>query len=187
MTLSSWFREYVYIPLGGNRQGKAKQCRNLAVVWVLTGLWHGANWNFLIWGVYFCVILICEHLFLRKLLEKIPNALRHFYTMLLVTVGFLIFSYTDLSQGIACFKALFGIGVESFSTPTVFYNFVRLLPLMLIATVGATPLPNRWFSTLVSRRRLAELLIPIGAAGMLLISAAYLADSAFSPFAYLNF
>ncbi len=187
MTLSSWFREYVYIPLGGNRRGKAKQIRNLFVVWTLTGLWHGASWNFVIWGLYFFVILMCEHLFLKKWLEKAPSIVRHFYTMVLVTIGFLIFSYSDLTRGIACFGALFGIGTVAVATQTGLYTLLRMMPLLLIAAIGATPAPKMLFERLLARRGVLEWLVPIGSAALLLLSVSYLADFSFSPFAYFNF
>ncbi len=184
MTLSSWFREYVYIPLGGNRRGRLIQCRNLAIVWALTGFWHGANWNFLFWGLYFCVILICEHLFLRRILERAPNALRHAYTLVLVTVSFLIFSFTDASEGWACFRNLFGFGTVGFASEVVLYELLRLLPLLFLACVGATPYPSRQFERLRERMRGAE---PIWASFLLFFCTAYLVDSSFTPFAYLNF
>lgn len=187
ITLSSWFREYVYIPLGGNRRGKAKQCRNLFVVWALTGLWHGASWNFVIWGLYFFVILMCEHLFLKRWLEKTPSVVRHFYTMLLVTVGFLIFSYTDPQLGFACFGALFGFGTVAPATQTGLYTLGRMLPLLLIAAIGATPFPKRALQRFTERHRFLEWLTPIGSAVLFLLSVSYLADFSFSPFAYFNF
>ena len=187
ITLSTWFREYVYIPLGGNRRGKLKQCRNIAVVWALTGLWHGANWNFVLWGLYFCVILICEHLFLRRWLEKTPAVFRHFYTMLLVVVSFLIFSYTDLAAGLSCFRALFGVGTVGFSVPVAAYQLLRLLPLLAIAAVGSTPWPRLWFERWTARRRPARALVPVLSAMVLVVCVVYLVDSTFSPFEYLNF
>ncbi len=187
MTLSSWFREYVYIPLGGNRRGKAIQCRNLLITWALTGFWHGASWNFLLWGLYFGVILIVEHLLLRRLLERAPRLLRHLYTMLLVTVGFLLFSYTDLSAGFACFRSLWGIGVVGAWTPETAYHAARALPLILLAAVGATPWPRQMLQRLIEKKRPLSLLVPLGTAAALLVSVAYLVSMAYSPFAYFNF
>lgn len=187
ISLSTWFREYVYIPLGGNRCGRLRQYRNLAIVWLLTGLWHGANWNFVIWGLYFLVILIVEKAFLLKILEKTPAFLRHFYAMLLVTVGFLVFSHTDLSAAKDCFLALFGIGCTAPFTAVTTYEVLRLLPLVLLAAFGATPLPKRIFAFLRKKRRSAELLVPILCLAAWLLCVAYLVDSTFSPFAYLNF
>ena len=187
ISLSTWFREYVYIPLGGNRHGRARQYLNLAVVWFLTGFWHGANWNFILWGVYFCVILIVEKAFLLRLLDRIPALLRHLYAMLLVTLGFLIFSYTDLSAGWACFCALFGFGITGFTSATVTYQLLRLLPLILLASIGATPIPKRLWDALVAKRPRVAVLVPILCAAALLLCTAYLVDSTFSPFAYTQF
>ncbi len=187
ISLSTWFREYVYIPLGGNRRGRARQYLNLAVVWFLTGFWHGANWNFILWGVYFCVILILEKAFLLRLLARIPAIFQHLYTMLLVTLGFLIFSYTDLGAGWACFCALFGVGAAGFTSATVTYQLLRMLPLILLAAVGATPLPKRLWEWLRAKSERTAILVPILSAAALLLCTAYLVDSTFSPFAYTQF
>ena len=187
ISLSTWFREYVYIPLGGNRKGSFRQYRNLAVVWLLTGFWHGANWNFVIWGLYFLVILVIEKAFLLRVLEKTPTVLRHIYAMLLVTVGFLIFSHTDLSAAKDCFLALFGIGCVGASSAVASYETLRLLPLVLLAFLGATPIPKRIFAFLREKWKTAELLIPLLCLAAWILCIAYLVDSTFSPFAYLNF
>lgn len=104
MSLSSWFRDYVYIPLGGNRKGKARQCLNIMIVWFLTGFWHGANWNFMLWGVYFGVILLCEKLFLGKALKKIPAFFQHIYALLFIVIGWGIFSYENFGKLTQNFK-----------------------------------------------------------------------------------
>lgn len=187
ISLSTWFREYVYIPLGGNRHGLAKQIRNLAIVWLLTGFWHGANWNFLLWGAYFAVILIAEKCFLLRLLERLPAAVRHLYTVLLVLIGFLIFSYTDLSAGRNCLAAMFGFGVVGWSTSVASYQFLRLLPLLAIAVVGSTPFPKRMLEKLCQKHPWLTLPVTILGAGVVLLCVAYLVDSTFSPFAYTQF
>ncbi len=187
MTLSHWFRDYVYIPLGGNRRGKWKLCRNLMAVWLLTGLWHGAGWNFILWGLYFGVLLIMERLFLSRVLEKAPNALRHFYTLVLVFISFLIFSSDRLSFAWNCILAMVGVGTVGFSTQTVTYQLLRYLPLLAVAGVGATPLVKQRVREFLrgSNRRAAW--IPVGSVVILLVCTAYLVDSTYSPFAYLNF
>lgn len=187
ISLSLWFREYVYIPLGGNRVGKWRQYRNLAIVWVLTGFWHGAAWNFLLWGAYFAVILILEKAYLLKVLAALPSTICHLYTMLLVVVGFLIFHFSDLDLMIAFLKALVGIGCDSFSGDVVGYQLLRLLPLFLIASVGATPYPKRWMERLTQKMPNASRAYPVLSLGVLLLCVAYLVDSTFSPFAYLQF
>ncbi len=187
ISLSTWFREYVYIPLGGNRRGKGRTYFNLAVVWLLTGFWHGANWNFVLWGAYFCVILIIEKAFLLRVLEKLPSFVRHLYAMLLVTVGFLIFSFSDAAAGLACFGAMFGIGTESLIGNVAAYQLLRLVPLLLIAVIGATPLPKMLWERLCSKHPRTAVLVPILCALSLIICTAYMVDSTFSPFAYTQF
>jgi alginate O-acetyltransferase complex protein AlgI len=187
ISLSAWFREYVYIPLGGNRHGRFKQYRNLAIVWLLTGFWHGAGWNFILWGVYYAILLIFEKAFLLKILEKTPTALRHFYTMTLVVIGFLIFSFADLLEGSRCFFSLFGGGCVGFSTDVVTYQLLRFLPLLLLAVVGATPMPQRIYRNFLQRNPHFAILAPILTVGVLFLCVVYLVDSTFSPFAYLQF
>lgn len=187
ISLSTWFREYVYIPLGGNRKGKLRQYRNIAVVWLLTGFWHGASWNFLLWGAYFAVLLIVEKLFLYKWLQKAPAVLAHIYTMFFVCISWLIFYFTDLGEGLTCLKAMFGVGVSSFATPTVVYDLLRYLPLLAVCVLAATPLPKRIFDALKNRfvtMRYAQVLL---LAGAFLVITTYLVDSTFSPFLYYRF
>ena len=187
ISLSTWFREYVYIPLGGNRKGRARLYCNLAIVWLLTGFWHGANWNFLLWGAYFCVILIVEKSFLLKVLERIPALFRHLYTMLLVTIGFLIFSHTDLHAAMACLKAMLGFGVVRGTSAVVSYQFWRMFPLLLVSMIGATPFPKKLWDRLQNRNLQSSFLRPLVSATVFLLCVAYLVDSTFSPFAYTQF
>ncbi len=185
MTLSSWFRDYVYIPLGGSRCGKWRLCRNLAVVWLLTGIWHGAGWNFILWGAYFGALLILEHLFLRRVLEQIPSFFRHVYTLLLVFVSFLIFSTEDLTLVGRCLGAMAGVGTVGFSSHTISYQFLRDLPLLAAAGVGATPLVKNAVKKLAQGR--GAVMLPVASLLLLLLCTAYLVNSTYSPFAYFNF
>ena len=122
ITLSSWFKDYIYIPLGGNRKGLAKQIRNILIVWFLTGAWHGASWNFILWGLYFGVILILEKMFLLKFLEKIPAIFRHIYTIFLVLISWLIFAFEDLGKIGEYFKALFNFNYSySYNSEGIYY------------------------------------------------------------------
>lgn len=187
ISLSTWFKEYVYIPLGGNRKGKFRQYRNIAIVWLLTGFWHGASWNFLIWGVYFGILLIIEKLFVGRLLSKLPAAVGHIYTMFLVCISWLIFYFTDISEGLVCLKAMFGIGVSSFATETVIYDFLRYLPLLLICAVAATPLPRKLFEYLRGRFSAVRFASPVLMAASFFVAVAYMVDSTFSPFLYYIF
>ena len=187
MTLSHWFRDYVYIPLGGNRRGLLIQCRNLAIVWLLTGLWHGAGWNFILWGAYFGVWLILERLFLKRFLERMPKVFRHFYTLILVFVSFLIFSSDNLAVVWECLRGMVGVGTIGFSTSILTYRFLRILPLLAAAGVGATPILTKRARIFLQKGRARNLLASIGAALIFVICVAYLADSTYSPFAYFNF
>lgn len=187
ISLSSWFREYVYIPLGGNRVGTLKRYRNLAIVWLLTGFWHGADWNFLLWGVYFAVILIVERAFLLRVLEDAPRFIGHLYSLFLIGVGFLIFSHNDLGVAATTFLALFGIGASSFATSTALYTAIRIFPLILLAAIGATPLPKRlWEKALARRPRLQAVAVAL-AISLLAVCVIYLVNSTYSPFEYTQF
>ena len=187
ISLSSWFREYVYIPLGGNRVGTFKRYRNLAVVWLLTGFWHGADWNFVLWGVYFATVLILERAFLLKLLEESPRIVAHLYSLFLIGVGFLIFSHNDLGAAFATFLALFGVGVGGFATPTALYTLIRLTPLILLSAIGATPLPKRLWERAQARHPQWQAATVIFCITLFCVCVAYLVDSTFSPFEYTQF
>ena len=142
MTLGTWFREYVYIPLGGNRKGKGRQALNLLIVWSLTGLWHGADWQFLLWGIYYFLFLTLEKFFLLQRMEKWPSVVRHLYTVIVVVFGWVIFACEDLTAAGDFFKAMIGLGVPLTDNAALFQleNFAFLLPVLL---VGATELPRR--------------------------------------------
>ena len=183
ISLSRWFRDYVYIPLGGNRRGRVRQLLNLFAVWLLTGLWHGTGWNYLVWGGYFAVLLALEHLFLGRLLDRAPTAWAHLYTLVLVLVGFLFFSTASLGEGLSLLGALVGIGTVR-PSPLLWWQTARLLPLLAAAAVGATPLPRRLWGRIAYR---LPILQPLGALALLVLGTAYLLDSSFLPFAYLNF
>ncbi len=189
ISLSSWFREYVYIPLGGNRKGLVRQLFNMAVVWFLTGFWHGAAWNFILWGVFYFVILALEKIFLLKWLERSPatRALGHVWTLLLVGLGWMIFDHGSLTEAFSVIGGLFGIGASGLSSPVVAYELWRALPLLLIAVVGATPYPARLFGKLKDKHPAIALCEPLLLAGALLLSVAYMVSGTFSPFLYYIF
>ena len=176
-----------YIPLGGNRKGLPRQFFNIAVVWFVTGFWHGASWNYILWGVYFGVILIVEKLFLLKWLKNAPKVLSHLYAIVLILVGWLIFAFPDMNEGMSVLKAMFGVGVDSFATSGIVYDMLRYLPLMLICIVGATPLPKKIYKGLTEKYAIARYLVPVGVAASILICTAYMVDSSFSPFLYFIF
>ena len=187
ISLSSWFREYVYIPLGGNRVGTFKRYRNLAIVWFLTGFWHGADWNFVLWGVYFAVILILERAFLLKILEKSPRFVAHLYSLFLIGVGFLIFSHNDLGAAFSTFLSLFGVGASALVSPATLYTAIRLTPLVLVSAIGATPLPKRIWERIQTRHPRWQTATVVLTMALFAVCVAYLVDSTFSPFEYTQF
>lgn len=190
-TLSAWFLEYLYIPLGGNRKGKARQIFNLFVVWALTGLWHGADWNFLLWGLYFFVILVAEKLFLLRLLAKLPTLLRHLYALLLVFLGWVLFSANGLGGLLATLRALFGGAPVASGTGC--YLLVTALPLFALSAVAATHYPKALLLKLKGRAQTALaqngllLLQGAGAFLLLLLSLALLTGDSYNPFLYFRF
>ena len=183
ISLSTWFREYVYIPLGGNRKGLGRQILNIAIVWFLTGLWHGASWNFILWGLHFFVWLMLEKYLLRDFLQKLPSWLRHFYTLVVVFVGWGVFAMEDLTVCAGYFKTCFGSGTL-WSAADGYYLTAYGLTLLLL-TVGSTRLPRKVWDRLPERAR--DLLGPLLMAAGLVICTAYLVDGSYNPFLYFRF
>lgn len=189
ITLSTWFREYVYIPLGGNRRGRARQYFNLAVVWLLTGLWHGASWNFVLWGLFYLILLVAEKAFLLRLLERnrLTRVLGHIGALLLVGIGWMIFDHTDLGEAFRIIGGLFGIGTAGLAAATVSWQALRLLPLLAISVAAATPYPTRLWNRLTGRRPALTVLEPVLLVAVLALSVACAVRSDYSPFLYFNF
>jgi len=178
MTLGSWFREYVYIPLGGNRKGAARQYFNILVVWATTGLWHGASWNFVLWGLYFALFLCIEKAFLLKKLEK-SRVLSHIYLLVLVLISWVLFAITDFALLGQFFTRLFGGYAGS---DWIYY----------LRNYGITFILGFLFSTPILRKvrdKLGEnhLLVTVFCAVVFLMSVAYLVDSTYNPFLYFRF
>lgn len=182
ISLSTWFKEYVYIPLGGNRKGLARQIVNILIVWLLTGLWHGASWNFVLWGGYYAVLLILEKAFLLKWLQKVPGAVRHGYTMLAVMLGWALFYYEDLSALGGFLGRLF----RPVSSAGTFALMGGYLPLMAAAVLASTPLVRDLVRRQENRAAVRWGLIAASAAGLLLCVAA-LASQSYNPFIYFRF
>ena len=189
MSLGGWFRDYVYIPLGGNRRGFARQIFNILVVWMLTGLWHGAAWNFVLWGLFYAVLLTLEKLFFKKFLDRHP-AFGHVYLLFAVLLGFVLFNAADSAQLVGDLRGLFGFGgIPVFGAETAYYLRSYAVPL-LVGVIGATPLPkmavNKLRETKVGSyaRLVAE---PLFYVGVLLIATGYLVDGSFNPFLYFRF
>ena len=183
ISLGSWLRDYVYIPLGGNRCSKGKWLRNIVVVWLVTGLWHGAAWTFAVWGLFFAALLLCEKLIWGTALQKAPRAVRIVYTMLLVIFSFVIFNADSLAAAWAQLGGMLGIGVGAASSADVYYA-LSFLPLIAICAVGATPLPKLLCARLKKSRAVLE---PLLCAGLLLLVTAFLVEGSFNPFLYFRF
>ena len=189
ISLGTWFRDYLYIPLGGNRTSRAKWYRNLLIVWAATGLWHGAAWNFLLWGLLFAVLLIAEKQFLRPVLEK-SRVFSHIYVLFFITLSFVLFDADSVSGAAGTLGALFGAGGLTGATQEALYLLRSNAVLLAIAAVGATPLPKRVCSALEGSRagaRVLTVLEPLAVLALLVLCTAYLVDGTFSPFLYFRF
>ena len=181
MTLTGWFREYVYIPLGGNRVSKPRFYLNILIVWFLTGFWHGAGWNFILWGLFFAVLMIIERSFLLKYLEKLPSFISRFYLLFVVTISWVLFAHDSLEQAISYLKVMFGIGTNSFINTPSLYAITNFYVLIIIGIVFATPLMNNL------KARLNEWVVFAFYVVTLFLSTAYLVDATFNPFLYFRF
>ena len=183
MTLGAWFRDYVYIPLGGNRTGKLRWMGNILLVWCLTGLWHGAGWNFLLWGLFYAILLLGEKLWYGPFLAKMPW-FSHIYLLLSVLLGFVLFQGGSLEQSWEGFRAMLGAG----SIPTVSRESLYALRnhgvLLILGALGATPLPGRLYRRWSKGLQWIE---PLLLALLLLLCTAYLVDGSFNPFLYFRF
>ena len=190
ISLGSFFRDYVYIPLGGNRVSKGRWFFNIAVVWFLTGFWHGAAWNFIAWGIYFAIFLLLEKLVLGKLLDKLPSVLRHIYVMFFITLSFVIFNANNLTEAFVNISGMFGgQNVPFASTETLF--FLRsYLPVLIFGAVASTPVFKYIFGKLAQNKtgkKLVGVLEVIFIFGVLAVVTAYLVDGSFNPFLYFRF
>ena len=189
ISLGSWFRDYVYIPLGGNRVSKAKWLRNILVVWMLTGLWHGASWNFVLWGLGFAVLLVAEKLVYGRLLQR-THVLKHVYTLLLVTLSFVLFNADSVSEAVLQLGAMFGAGgLPLVSTEGVYY-LKSYAGTFLFAAIGATPLVSNAISRFGKTRFGAQalpVLQPLVMLALLAACTAFLVDGSFNPFLYFRF
>ncbi len=182
MSLGSWFRDYVYIPLGGNRVNTWKFIRNILVVWMFTGFWHGAAWNFVIWGLYFAVLLLLEKFALKKFLEK-SRVISHIYVLFLIMISFVIFNAADMKEAFIYIGGLFGYGEHPIVSSEFFYYLRSFAVVIIIAIIGATPLPKK----LVSKLKICSFIEPVFLAVLLIMCTAYLVDGSFNPFLYFRF
>lgn len=188
ISLGTWFREYLYIPLGGNRKGRFKHIRNILIVWILTGIWHGASWNFALWGLFFGVILIIEKLFLLNLLEKLPHYLTRIYTLSLVFMSWVIFAFDSIKDGLNYIKILFGFGNNPIFNHTSLYLLYTNILLFLILIIGSTDIPKRLWKYMSNRFNNKSWIIEnIFLLLVLGLSIAYLVDQSYNPFLYFRF
>lgn len=188
ISLSSWFKDYVYIPLGGNRVGKIKHIRNIFIVWLLTGFWHGASWNFILWGLYFFILLIIEKMFLKKYLDK-TKILNNIYTIILVIISFLIFNSTNINEIVVGLKNMFMINKIPLTTTSTIYYLKNNLSLLIISIIGSTPLIKYIVNKLKTSkyRKLIDSLEVITVLVLLILVTSFLIDESFNPFLYFRF
>ena len=187
ISLGSWFRDYVYIPLGGNRVSKVKWCRNLVIVWTLTGLWHGASWNFVIWGLYYGLILMLEKIFLLNLFDKAPKIIKHLYTMILVVVGWTIFRLENINDLIYALSNMFSFTNISFIRYVLeHYDIMTSLPYIIFAVFGSFPIYNN-FIMKNKGKKLISIINDIFIYGVYIISILMLISSTYNPFIYFRF
>ncbi len=190
ISLGTWFREYVYIPLGGNRVSRARFIRNIMIVWMLTGIWHGADWNFVLWGIYYGVLLLVEKLFLKKYLEKTPGWLQHVYTMFTVMIGWFIFTWNENESGFAYLKAMFGMGGGFADRGTVYLLYTNAI-LLVMLILGSTDLPARLAglcrARIAGRDTLTTVVRCVFLTAVFLLSTAYLVNASYNPFLYFRF
>lgn len=189
MTLGTWFRDYIYFPMGGSRVKPARHILNLITVWFVTGMWHGAEYNFILWGLYYCVLLILEKFFYGKYLER-SKILSHIYFAIITVCGFMLFHTEDLSLLPARLGELIGMGTTSFTDTASTFYVTSYLPTVIIAIIGATPLAKKLGEYLRVRAKLANAALigtQICAYAMLVLSTAYLIDGSYNPFLYFRF
>ncbi len=191
ISLGSWFRDYVYVPMGGNRVKMSRWILNIAVVWFLTGFWHGAGWTFIVWGCIFGVMLVLEKLFLGELFKKLPRVFSHMYTMLIIITSFMIFDSATLSEGIKNIGGLFGVGGLPLVSREALYYLGSYSLIFVIAIIGATPLPKKIMSSIRNSgdagAKVVNVLEILFITTLFVVVVAYLIDGSFNPFLYFRF
>lgn len=189
ISLSSWFRDYIYIPLGGSRVNTFKKYRNIFIVWMVTGLWHGASWNFILWGIYFAVFLIIEKAFLSQILKR-HKIIGHFYTLFLVLISFIIFNETSIASITTFLRNMFGFGHLKWITVDTVYYFKNYIGVILLAIIFSTPILCIIQKNLKKHIKLSKVLSflsPVLYILLFLIITAYIVDESFNPFLYFRF
>lgn len=189
MSLGTWFRDYVYIPLGGSRCKLARNMLNIFIVWMLTGLWHGAEWTFVVWGLYFGILLMIEKIFLLKLINK-HSVAAHVYLLFLAVVSFVIFDSAGITEAIKHIGAMFGAGGVPVVTDVTLYYLGSYMVIFIIAIIGATPLPKKAIEKLSKYKltaKIIDIVEPVVMIILLLVVTGYLVDGSFNPFLYFRF
>lgn len=190
ISLGSFFRDYVYVPLGGNRRGRARTALNLAIVWALTGLWHGASWNFVIWGLYYGVLIILEKLVLADFREKLPGAAQHIAALFLIVVGWTVFYYTDMGCLGKHLGAMFGIGAAGLSDPVTMAVIRKYTVLPLIAAIASLPILPQLKAWLGKHEKLegaADIVSLVCLTALMLLSMIFIVGQSYNPFIYFRF
>jgi len=187
ISLGAWFRDYVYIPLGGSREGRGKTIRNLCIVWLLTGIWHGANWTFIVWGVYHGILLILEKFVLKNVLDRIPSAIRRIYTLIMVLIGWVFFSSADLGSAVSWLGQMFGIGAAGLVDATAKYYLGSFWVVLLLGILGATPICANLGSNVYRGGKMPVALSVVWFGLLLALSVAGMMTSTYSTFLYFQF
>ncbi len=188
ISLGTWFKEYVYIPLGGSRRGMARTFLNIFIVWFLTGLWHGASLNFIAWGMYFCFFLLIEKLGFLKILGRIPAVLSHIYAMIVVYGGWLLFAWEDITQHRVFLKAMAGMAEAGLSSNAAMYLFVSNVVLLIVLIIGSTDIPARAGAWICNKNEICKgLLQAVFVSVVFIISVSYLVNGTYNPFLYFRF
>jgi alginate O-acetyltransferase complex protein AlgI len=189
ISLGSWFRDYVYIPLGGNRVSRLRWFFNILVIWFLTGMWHGAAWNFIIWGIYFAVVLIIEKLFLLKFLNK-TKVISRVYTLIVVVISFVIFNASDMKEAFSYIGGMFGAGEVPLVSKELVYYFKNFAVVIILGIIGATPVVKKAVEKIAENKCASRVLVvvePLVLVVLMVSMTAYLVDGSFNPFLYFRF
>lgn len=180
MSLSTWFKDYVYIPLGGNRCSRVKHIRNILIVWLLTGLWHGSNWNFIMWGLYFGIILLLEKFIYGRVLEKLPKVFRHIYSLLLIIIGWLIFAFEDVGIIKAYLLSMFGLnGNVVLDNNFIFYTLNNLV-FLIACIIFSIPIK-------IKSNKLINIITTVIYIILFILVVAFLVSDTYNPFLYFRF
>ncbi|WP_332524151.1 MBOAT family O-acyltransferase [Terrisporobacter sp.] len=190
ISLGSFFRDYLYIPLGGNKVSRFGWIINMFIVWFFTGMWHGASWNFIIWGLYFAVLIVAEKVFLSKLLNKLPSFIQNIYTMFLVLISFVIFNSNNMTETYTSLSSMFGMMNLPFSNELTTYYLSSYFIILIISIIGSTPILKHMINKIKSKatgEQLLNIIEPVINILLLILVTSYLIEGSFNPFLYFRF